>query len=256
MLIKVDQNNIGRYFELCKAEHIFGSRCRSALTAYGTDHDVHKFWIVTDGNCDRAVLHLNGQVLTAVKSGRIEPDDIFTLLNKYEIHEIDSDWDLCEQLHERLGGETDSSYYMVYDGGRTDKTFDAIHTANLQDVFSVLQQSHEYYRTHLEYEPWADNLSRLISCGASQVYQLEKQGEPIATCSIISSDETHAAIAAVAVVPQWRLQGIGSSMTEFLVNKIIDEGKIPCLISGYDRVAQMYEKIGFKSVGRWGELYI
>ena len=256
MLIRVDHTNTERYFELCKAEHVFGSRSRSALCAYGTDNDVHKFWIVSESGKDIAALHLNGQVLTVVKHGQIGTEDIVALTKEFEIHEIDSDWDLCEELHGILGGVTESSYYMEYKGGNICPDFPDIKPADLKDVFSVLQQSHEYYRTHLKFEPWAYNLTKLTGCGAAKVYQLERDGKPIGTGSIISQDDSHAAIAAVAVIPEYRLQGLGSYITNFLVGEIQKMGKTPCLISGYDEVAELYKKINFVTVGRWGELYI
>ena len=256
MLIKVDTDNIQRYNSLCCAEHVFGSRSRSALAAYGPEHSIHKFWIVNENGLDAAALHLNGQVLTVVKKGTVGTEDIIALTEKFKICEIDCDWDLCETLHGILGGVTESSYYMEYKGGEITDDFSDIKPADLRDVYSVLQQSHEYYRTHLKYEPWADNLEKLSACGAAEVYQLERDGKPIGTGSIISRDDTHAAIAAVAVIPEYRLKGIGSYITRFLIKEILKDGKTPCLISGYDEVAELYKKIDFMPYGRWGELYI
>ncbi len=256
MIIKVDSTNTARYKELCKAEHVFGSRSLTALSAYGTEHSVHKFWILSEGGKDAAALHLNGQVLTVVKENKIGTEDIVALTKEFEIHEIDSDWDLCEELHAILGGFTESSYYMCYNGGEIAEEFPDIKTADLRDVYSVLQQSHEYYRTHLKYDPWAGNLESCIKAGCTEVYQLERDGRVIGTGSVISQDDTHAAIAAVAVIPEYRLRGIGSYITNFLVKEIQKKGKTPCLISGYDEVAELYKKINFVTVGRWGELYI
>ena len=255
MLIKTDCSNIDRFVAACRAEHVFGSRAVTALAAYGTEHHVHRFWISVNGDKESA-FHLNGSVLTVIKEGDFPVDDVLEMTKQYEIHEIDCDWDLCEKLHGILGGVTESSYYMVYNGGKNSENFDGIHTADLHDVYSILQQSHEYYRTHLKYEPWAGHLESCIKTGLTTVYQLETDGRPIGTGSIISQDDTHAAIAAVAVVPEYRLKGIGSHITKFLVNKILESGKIPCLISGYDEVAELYKRIDFVPVGRWGELYI
>ncbi len=256
MIIKVDNTNINRFEQLCCAEHVFGSRSLTALAAYGTEHDVHKFWIITENGRDVAALHLNGQVLTVIKENMIGTEDIISLTKEFKIHEIDSDWDLCEKLHALLGGFTESSYYMVYNGGSVDGDFDDIKPADLQDVYSVLQQSHEYYRTHLKYEPWASHLESCIKTGRTEVYQLERDGKPVGTGSIISQDDSHAAIAAVAVIPEYRLKGLGSYITNFLVKEVLKKGKTPCLISGYDEVAELYKKIDFITVGRWGELYI
>ena len=255
MLVKVTPSNISEFKTACEYEHVFGSRALTALAAYGTDHDVHKFWLSVEDDKVSA-FHLNGSVLTVIKKGEISTDDVLEITKQQEIHEIDSDWDLCEKLHAVLGGFTESSYYMVYNGKEPDRSFDDIHPADLQDVFSILQQSHEYYRTHLRYEPWAGHLESCIATGQTKVFQIEKDGKPVGTGSIISQDDTHAAIAAVAVIPEYRLKGIGSYITEFLVKEILKSGKTPCLISGYDEVAELYKKISFVTVGRWGELYI
>ncbi len=255
MITKVDSSNINLFRSLCTAEHVFGSRAVTALMAYGTDHHVHKFFIA-EAEGKKCALHLNGSVLTVIKDGEFGFEDIVDFTKQHEIHEIDSDWDLCEKLHGILGGFTESSYYMEYTGDVNGGDFADIKPACLRDVYSVLQQSHEYYRTHLKYEPWANHLEYCINSGLTKVYQLEKDGKPIGTGSIISSDDTHAAIAAVAVIPKYRLKGIGSYITKFLTDEIIKDGKKPCLISGYDEVAELYKKIGFVTVGRWGELYI
>lgn len=255
MLVKVTPSNLEEFRLACGYEHVFGSRALTALAAYGYDHDVHKFWLSVEDESVSA-FHLNGSVLTVIKQADIGIDNILEIVKHYEIHEIDCDWDLCEKLHKVLGGYTESSYYMVYSGGTIKGSFDDIKPACLKDVYSVLQQSHEYYRTHLKYDPWAAHLESCIKTGLTEVYQLEKDGKTIGTGSIISQDDTHAAIAAVAVIPEYRLKGIGSYITKFLVKEILKSGKKPCLIAGYDEVAELYKKIGFVTAGRWGELYI
>lgn len=255
MLIKVTASNIDEYKKACAAEHVFGSRALTALAAYGTEHDMHKFWLSVEEESVSA-FHLNGNVLTVIKSSDTDTEDVLEITKQYEIHEIDSDWDLCQKLHTLLGGYTESSYYMTYCGSEINGSFDDIKPADLHDVYSVLQQSHEYYRTHLKYAPWACHLENCMKTGLTQVFQLERDGKVIGTGSIISRDDTHAAIAAVAVIPEYRLQGIGSYITKYLVKEIMKQGKTPCLISGYDEVAELYKKIGFSPVGRWGELYI
>ena len=255
MLIKVTSSNINEFKAACTQEHVFGSRAVTALTAYGTEHDVHKFWLSVEGEKVSA-FHLNGSVLTVIKNGEISTEDVLEITKQFEIHEIDCDWDLCEKLHAILGGFTESSYYMTYKGDMPQESFDDIHPADLKDVYSILQQSHEYYRTHLKYEPWAGHLESCMATGLTKVYQLKKDGKPIGTGSIISQDDSHAAVAAVAVIPEYRLKGIGSYITKFLVKEILKAGKTPCLISGYDEVAELYKKISFVTVGRWGELYL
>ena len=123
-------------------------------------------------------------------------------------------------------------------------------------VFDVMQRSHEYYRTHLDYDVWAADLDCRLSRGLSELYQLEADGAVIGTGSIVSWDDECGVIGAVAVVPEYRHRGLGNRISRFLVQRIQKCGKTPRLISGYDEVAELYRQIGFAPCGRWGELYI
>ena len=89
-----------------------------------------------------------------------------------------------------------------------------------------------------------------------ELYQLTVDGQVVGTGSIVSEDDETGAIAAVAVVPEYRHRGLGSRISRFLVQRIREKGKTPRLISGYDEVAQLYRQVGFETCGRWGELYL
>ena len=240
----------------CSYEQVFGSKIRTALAVYGLADPDHRFWLAECEGEPVGSLYLSGGVLVISADNRIKADEVAPLVREHGVTEVDSDWPLCEKLHDRLGGITESSYYMVYRGGPVEETFDDIAPADLNEVFSVLQQSHEYYRTHLKFEPWAADLTRRMASGLTEVYQLTADGKVVGTGSIISQDETCGAIAAVAVIPEYRHRGLGSRMSQFLVQRVLALGKTPRLISGYDEVAELYMKIGFAPCGRWGELYL
>ena len=145
---------------------------------------------------------------------------------------------------------------MVYEGSPIHESFPDIAPAHLPTVYQVLLGSHEYYRTHLQYEPWILDLQRRIDAGETEVYQLIRDGSVIGTGSLYSQDEDCGVLAAIAILPEYRHQGLGSRMTRFLVQRILSLGKTPRLIAGYDEVAQMYRQAGFAACGRWGELYL
>ena len=123
-------------------------------------------------------------------------------------------------------------------------------------MFGVLQRSHAYYRTHLTFETWSDDLRQKRDRGLMELYQLEVDGEVVGTGCIVSEDDECSVIAAVAVVPEYRHRGLGSRISRFLVKRILEKGKTPRLISGYDEVAELYRQVGFETCGRWGELYL
>ena len=241
----------------CHFEQVFGSKIQNALDTYGLEDPLHRFWLCTDETgAPCAAFFLNVDVLIISALEHTAPQDVITVLDAHPVHEIDCDWVLCEQLHALKGGYTDSSYYMVYNGPAISQPFPDITPGQLPGVFRVLQESHEYYRTHLQYDIWATDLNSRISKGFTQVYQLERDGKIVGTGSIFSQDDSCGVLAAIAVVPEYRHQGLGSHISRFLVSKIQAMGKTPRLISGYDEVAELYKKIDFVPCGRWGELYL
>ena len=78
MLIKVTPSNINEFKAACSQEHVFGSRALTALTAYGTEHDVHKFWLSIEDEKVSA-FHLNGSILTVIKSGEKGMEDVLEI---------------------------------------------------------------------------------------------------------------------------------------------------------------------------------
>ena len=256
MLSPLSLTNYEHFCTACGYEQVFGSKILTARAAYGVTHPDHSFWLAELEGEPVGALYLNGSILIISADNRIDADEVASFVREHGVTEVDCDWPLCQKLLDRLGGVTESSYYMVYRGGPIEETFDDIVPGDLHEIFSVLQQSHEYYRTHLKFEPWSSDLTRRMEYGFTEVYQLLADGKVVGTGSIISQDETCGAIAAVAVIPEYRHRGLGSRMSRFLVQRIQALGKTPRLISGYDAVAELYMQIGFAPCGRWGELYL
>lgn len=243
------------FFHACNYEHVFGSKIRSALLVYGIKNKEHRFFLATSNKQPTAALYLKGTVLTISANANFDIEEFLAFLTPFSIKEIDSNFELCTALQEKLGGTLDSSYYMVYQQAPPIESFKNITSASLPAVFELLQKSHEYYRTHLIYESWTNDLTYRIQQGSTKVYQLTQNGEMIATGSLYSQDETSGILAEIAVLPKYRHQGFGSYMTRFLVQKVCSLGKTPRLIAGYDEVAELYRKVGFDTCGRFGELY-
>lgn len=257
MLIPLtDFRQIPAFSRACAYERVFGSKILTALHAYGLHDPRARFWLLLDGETPTAALYLSGSVLVISAADDADPAPIAELIRAEAVHEADTNWDQCAALQQMLGGTTDSSYYMEYTGGAVDERFDDISAGKLETVFGVLQRSHEYYRTHLTFDRWSDEARQKLERGLMELYQLEADGEVIGTGCIVSEDDECGVIAAVAVVPESRHKGLGSRMSRFLVQRILEKGKTPRLISGYDEVAELYRQVGFETRGRWGELYL
>lgn len=254
MLSTVTQ--LSQLVDACAYERVFGSKILTAARAYGLQDPRVSFWLQTKDGLPTAALYNNGGVLVISANGDSDAAEIAQLVRQEGITEVDTNWDQCAALQTILGGVTESSYYMVYPGQPVPEEFPDIRQGVLEDVFQVLQQSHEYYRTHFRFDSWSADLRQKLDRGLMELYQLEAEGQVVGTGSILSEDDECGVLAAVAVVPEYRHRGLGSRISRFLVQRIREKGKTPRLISGYDEVAQLYRQVGFETCGRWGELYL
>ncbi len=250
------QTQIPALTAACGFEHVFGSKILTATKAYGLADPRASFWLQTKEGVPTAALYGNNGVLVVSADAASDPGEIAQLVRSEHFKEVDTNWDQCAALQQLLGGITESSYYMEYPGQAPAEEYPDIREGDLRAVFGVLQRSHEYYRTHFRFETWSDDLKQKLDRGLMELYQLERDGEVVGTGSIISEDAECGVLAAVAVVPEYRHQGLGSRISRFLVQRIREKGKTPRLISGYDEVAELYKKVGFNTCGRWGELYL
>ena len=256
MLQKLTQKELPAFTHACAYERVFGSKALTALRAYGLKSETKRFYLCAEPGEPAAALYLSDGVLVISSNDQADVGEIAALIRREQVGEIDTNWPQCAALKAILGGVTESSYYMVYAGGPQEHTDPDIRPGVLPEMFRVLQQSHEYYRTHLKYEIWAADLERKLSRGLTELYQMEQDGKVVGTGSIASEDDECGVVAAVAVIPEYRHRGLGSRISRFLVGRIQEKGKTPRLISGYDEVAELYRQIGFVPCGRWGELYL
>ena len=170
MLTRLTSDLIPAFTQACAHERVFGSRIITALRTYGPEDARALFWLLLKDDSPAAALYLAGDVLSVSAVPEADPAPIAALVRQQAVHEVDTNWDQCAALQGLLGGTTDSSYYMVYQGAPVEEAFPDIVPGDPLAVFSVLQRSHEYYRTHLRFAPWAEDLGRRLDTGLAEVY--------------------------------------------------------------------------------------
>lgn len=259
MLVTVSKHNRKLYETACAFERVTGSRCLCSLQCYGELHPANRFLLAQSRTGEpAAALYLSGNVLTITANTAEDPEEIVQFILQNGVKEVDTNHELASRLQALASGEIESSFYMMYAGKyppEGDFSMIAPHR-KLEDIFMVLLQSHEYYRTHLRYDSWVADTELRLRQGVMELFQLTVDGEPVGTGSIASMDDTCGVVAAVAVVPAHRGKGYGTMLSKFLTRRIIEMGKTPRLLSGYDAVAELYRRIGYTETGRWGELYL
>ena len=219
MLHELTDARISDFQTACAYERVFGSRALTLLRTYGLEDSPARFYLCERDGCPTAALSLLDGVLTVSANEQAAPEPIAELARSLGVREVDTNWKQCEALQKILGGTTDSSYYMVYQGGVPDSGPPDLSPGELHAVFDVLQRSHEYYRTHLRFDSWAEDLKRRCALGLTELYQLEQDGKVIGTGCIISEDDECGVIGAVAVVPEYR-QGYGLQISRFFLSGV------------------------------------
>lgn len=255
MLVPVTADNFELFRRACRFEPIFGSKC---LCSYGCFADSPRYLFrlgLQDGE-PVCAMQLCGTVLSCSSNGQLPAGELAQFMRGHSVTELDSTYEECRAVQAILGGALDTSWYMYFDKDECEAPrVTPLPCRDLHDAFSVLQQSHEFYRTHYRFEPWAEDLRGRLDAGTAELYTLEQDGECVGTGSIISMDGTVGVVAAVAVIPEYRHRGLGADISRFLTRRILALGLRPCLISGYDEVAALYRLVGYTEHGRWGELY-
>lgn len=259
MICPLTQQAWPMFRQACHFDHVFGSRGLTAAQVYGLQHPRHRFYYSPGpGGQPGAAFYLNGPVLSVSAAGGPPPQELAQFVRQNGVAEVDTTLALAQALQQLLGGWIDSSFYMEYPHAEppVPGCEGIAPTRDARPVFEVLRQSHEYYRTHLEYDPWSQDLEARWRQGVAQTALLTVQGRAVGTSSVISSDDEAGVVAAVAVVPECRGKGYGSALSAWATAKILEAGKKPVLISGRDEVARLYRRLGYRETGRWGELYL
>lgn len=243
------------FLAACEQEHVFGSKIVTALQAYGLHTPGQEFFLARRVQ-NSAALFLSDGVLYIASGEHFFSDELPSWTKARFTKEVCCRLPLCKNLQKQLGGSMESSYFMEYNHTSPPpiKGLGVFLTRDLPSVFSVLQQSHDYYRAHLQFESWAAELVLKMELGLAELVMLTEDGVPTAVGSVDAQSEKAAVVAMVAVIPSARHKGLGSEISAYLTGLILQKNKRPVLISGYDEVAKLYRQIGYTESGRWGEL--
>ena len=255
MIVKLTEEMIPAFTAVCAWEHVYGSKMVTCLKTYGLETERHHFYLCTEDGEPAAALYSDGSILTVTSNGKVNPAEVKEIAEKEQVSEINCSDALCMTLHEMMGGETDSSWFMVYRGGPAKTTDPDIVPGDLRAIFDVLQRSHSYYREHYRFDTWSADIQAKLDRGQIELYQLVQDGEVVGSGSVVSQDDVCRIVGSVAVVPEYRHQGLGSRISMYVTARILELGKTPRLMSGYDEVADLYRQGGDETCGRWGELY-
>lgn len=254
---KLRPEEIGCFEELCWELPAFGAKMAASRRSYGLEDPEYSFWLCRCGSRPVRAMELHRGVLVAVGDAPMPQEPLALFILDKKIREVQSSFDQVCALRGYLGGTTDSSWFMYYTGkeapafsGRIEKAED------YPDYFRILQVCNPFYREHYTYPDWSEDAILRAERGETEFYVLRENDQVAATGSIGSMNGDFATVSSVSVLPECRHRGLGTQMTNYLVDRILKMGKVPCLIASSDAVCELYRRCGFVEIRRWGQLFL
>ena len=125
---------------------------------------------------------------------------------------------------------------------------------NLHQVYSVLQACRSKAFQVPEFEPFYLDMSHRIRHGGATAVGYEKEEKIIACAMTVAETERAAIIGAVAVLPEYQRQGIGTSVVQSLLYRcMVKYQKHIYVYCNSKENALFYRTIGFTDSGVWAE---
>lgn len=253
MVMELTPERAADFQTACAYERVFGSEILALLRVYGLDDGRVCFYLEEQEGSPAAAIALQDRALWVSAHPGTRVDGLTALARSIDgLLEVNGDLATAQALQPILGGEIDSSVYMVYQG-EMPPADPAVHTGTREEVFDLLQRGHPYFRAHhADFAPWAEEMARKQELGLAELFVMEAEGQLVGTGSIGAEDDECGVITSVAVVPEFRRRGYGGRITSAVTRRILEKGKVPRMNAGYEAVARLYRSLGFVDCGRWG----
>lgn len=224
----------------------YGVRIASFLKAYGAGYPFALFWMQTDGfgGMTAAVSRIDGNA-TVCAAEKANLEELWAFLAAIGFESV-----LCPEwtaLKEKLppGCRLQRCLPMrlhqpCVQGG--DPLISISREPTLQQVYGLLRAVGEPLPG---LEAWLPDVSHRVRHGAACVWAA-RHGTALAACAMaVALTQREALLGGVAVLPEQRGNGIGSSLASSLCKALYDEGRIVFLFREEGRHEAFYRRIGF-----------
>ena len=174
----------------CAYERVFGSEILTLLRVYGLEDDQVRFYLEEQEGRPAAAIALQDRALWVSVRPGTGVEDLAVLAQSIDgLLEVNGDLAIAQALQPILGGEIDSSVYMVY-RGEMPPADPAVRLGTREEVFDLLQRGHPYFRAHhADFAPWAEEMARKQELGLAELFVMEAEGQLVGTGSIGAEDD-------------------------------------------------------------------
>jgi len=117
------------------------------------------------------------------------------------------------------------------------------------ELLALLNSIEEFRATEEE-----SFLSSLES-GTSRRYIVEMDGRIVSTAASTAESSDMAMIIGVATHKDYRKRGLASKVVSKLCSDLLNWGRTPCLFYDNPEAGKIYNRLGFREIGKWKILY-
>lgn len=125
-----------------------------------------------------------------------------------------------------------------------------IKQASLQDVDRIIDLRKSISEFHVK-EDTREILIKSMAAKNGRTYYTEENDFMTACASTTAENSMSAMIVGVCTRDGYRRNGLATSILENLLTDMINEGKILCLFYDNPEAGRIYQRLGFKEIGKW-----
>jgi RimJ/RimL family protein N-acetyltransferase len=128
-----------------------------------------------------------------------------------------------------------------------------INTLHAEDTYLTMLGGQPI--TFSQEKQFVENVLKAIKSDAARVFLITVEGKIIGVCDVWKEREPrlrHVGVLGIALLPEYREEGIGTQLMKFLISQGKDMGlrmiRLTCFANN-PRALHLYEKLGFRKVG-------
>lgn len=249
MIRLIDGQGAAPFLAFCEGNP-YGVRIAAFLEAYGPGYPFALFWMQADGSgrMTAAVARVDGNV-TVCAAEKADLEELWVFLSAVGFESI-----LCPEWVAQRANQFSGCLFQRCIPMRLHRPCvpSAAQPAALckapplPEVYALLQAAGEPLPC---LEAWLPDVSHRVRHAAARVWAVREGAKWIACAMAVALTRKEALLGGVAVLPEQRAKGIGSSLTLSLCGALLEEGKTVFLLRKEGLHESFYRRMGFEPFG-------
>lgn len=255
MIVKLNSSYHNKVIQYLKGDEEYNIFVIDDIQRYGYENYFFNVWadLSKRGNIE-GILIKNFEYLTFYSRDKFDEVEFSKFINTLKFSEINGKLECLEKLEQNLKIKKKRVVrFCKLDKLSSEINYNTkfnikkIRFGNINKVVRLYESINEFENTTVE------NIKNGLKSGRG--YCIEEDRQVIAMAKSISEGYDHAMIVGVGTHPDYRNKGYATQCIIKICNELLNEGKIPYLFYDNLEAGKLYEKIGFKYIGKWCMYY-